>query len=330
MKRVERSAHVVLCLLLIAAGQHSEIARADISGLGNDGWHTWQVEAVDDAPEMCCFSWRSGAASRKQCDLDGRNGVFGSGDDPSTSDSAVQIYALMKGGGVTKIRALSSSCPVVSDSQITDLGLIDPDDSVDWLEQFIGGKEFGSDALAAVAVHDGAMARTMLTDAAKPDNKSELREEAIFWMAQVRVAETADDIKRYIFADESADIREHAAFAYSQSKASDVAATLIQQGQTDDNADVRSQAWFWLAQTEAAESEAAIHDALLNDVDEDVREEAVFALSQLPEGRAVNALAAILEDKSLDMDLREQALFWLAQTESDEAFEYIDRLLSDS
>ena len=85
-----------------------------------------------------------------------------------------------------------------------------------------------------------------------------------------------------------------------------------------------------MAQTAADESEQAICYALLNDTNEDVREEAVFALSQLPEGRAVKALAEILEDKNLSMDIREQALFWLAQTESDEAFEYIDRLLSDN
>ncbi len=59
-----------------------------------------------------------------------------------------------------------------------------------------------------------------------------------------------------------------------------------------------------------------------------MREDAVFALSQLPDGRAVPALGEILEDRSLDMDIREQALFWLAQDESDEAFEYIDRILS--
>jgi hypothetical protein len=30
------------------------------------------------------------------------------------------------------------------------------------------------------------------------------------------------------------------------------------------------------------------------------------------------------------MEVREQALFWLAQTESDEAFEYIDRILTSN
>ena len=331
MIRAEGSARMILFLLVIAAGFHSEIARADISGLGSEGWHTWQIEAVDSAPEMCCFSWRNSTASRKQCNLDQKKGGFSTTDDSASSNESVQIFALMKAGEVTDLRAFSSSCPVVAESEIVDLGPIDADASVDWLQQFIDGDEDdSSDAIAAIAVHRGSTARNVLLYTAKSGNEEEIREEAIFWMAQVRVNETADDIKRFMFDDDSADIREHAAFSYSQSKAMDIADTLIRQGRNDSDPDVRSQAWFWLAQTEADESEAAIHYALLNDEDEDVREEAVFALSQLPEGRAVTALAAILENKSLSMELREQALFWLAQTESDEAFEYIDRLLSDN
>ena len=60
----------------------------------------------------------------------------------------------------------------------------------------------------------------------------------------------------------------------------------------------------------------------------DVREEAVFALSQLPDDRAVKALAAVLEDRSLDQELREEALFWLAQSDSEIAFTYVDKLFS--
>jgi HEAT repeat protein len=315
--------------MVLAAVAFTGTAQADIAGLGADGWHTWQVEAAKDVPEMCCFSWKSGTVTKRQCDLDGRNGGFNSSDYSHSSDDGAQIYALIEAGTVNRIRAFSSSCPVVADSEIIDLGRIQTNDSVDWLEPLVGG-DVTSDAIAAIAVHEGASARNVLLNAAKAGNDQEIREDAIFWMAQVRVNETEDAIKRYIFDDTSPDIRSHSAFAYSQSHATDIADTLIRQGRSDREPDVRSHAWFWLAQTEAAESETAIRNALLNDEDGDVREEAVFALSQLPEGRAVKALAAILEDRSFEMSIREQALFWLAQTGSDEAFEYIDRLLSDN
>lgn len=318
-------------VLIFLAGMHSHAALADLNSLGTDGWHTWQVRAVESAPEMCCFSWRSGATTKKQCDLDGRNGGFGGSDDSATSDGSVQVFALMESGAVTNIRVLSSSCPVTANSAIRDLGSIDTNDSVEWLETFItSDSKFGSNAIAAIAVHDGQRARDILVDTAKSADHEEAREDAIFWMGQARISETATELRNLVFNDEDPDIREHAAFSYSQSSASDAADVLIQQGRTDDNPDVRSQAWFWLAQTEADNSEEAIRHALLNDKDEDVREEAIFALSQLPGDRAVKALAAVLEDRQLSMEIREQALFWLAQTESDEAFEYIDRLLSDN
>jgi hypothetical protein len=39
-------------------------------------------------------------------------------------------------------------------------------------------------------------------------------------------------------------------------------------------------------------------------------------------------LTGLLEDRGRPMKVREQALFWLVQSESDEAFAYVDRLLS--
>lgn len=43
---------------------------------------------------------------------------------------------------------------------------------------------------------------------------------------------------------------------------------------------------------------------------------------------AFEALTTLLEDRRRSMDLREQALFWLVQSGSDDAFAYVDLLLS--
>ncbi len=108
---------------------------ADLPDAGADGWHTWQVEVVEAAPELCCFSWNSGIASKKHCNLDGRHGCSGSSyDNPFPSDE-IQVYAFMNAGAATRIRVLSSQCPVTSDSAITDLGAVAVDDSVDWLQR---------------------------------------------------------------------------------------------------------------------------------------------------------------------------------------------------
>lgn len=319
----------VVCLLLITIPAKSSVAA--LPEAGADGWHSWRVDVVDSAPELCCFSWNNGIATKKRCNLDGRHGGFSTtGNNPFPSDE-IQIYAMMRSGATTKIRVLSSQCPVATESAITDLGSVDVDASVDWLQRhFSLPSRVSTEAVTAVALHAGDGARQLLVDTARSDANEENRESAIFWMAQVRIGETAAELQKIMFDDRSADIRQHAAFSYSQSTAANRAEMLVRQGKDDPDADVRSQAWFWLTQIEALESEREIREALVTERDAEVREQAVFALSQLPEDRAVKALAGVLEDRQLDLGIREAALFWLAQTETDEAFEYVERLLTDN
>jgi len=319
------------CTLLIIVSLTSLPAKAQITGLTGEGWHTWRVTAVNSAPEMCCFAWDRGAAARQGCDLDSRRGGFSTASNVIDVSKDVQVFVHLDDGDVAEIRALSASCAVTSDKPIIDLGPVTNAESVAWLDNHIEpGGNLAGDAIAAISVHEGEDAVDVLVKTAESRSDQDNREDAIFWMAQVRVEETSGELKKLVFDDRDPDIREHAAFSYAQSEAKDVADVLIRQGRTDKDPDVRSQAWFWLAQTGAGESEAAIRKAMRDDNDADVREEAVFALSQLPDDRAVDALADILEDSSLDMEVREQALFWLAQTESDEAFEYIDKILTSN
>ncbi len=318
-----------LLLLASIALVHSTIVFANIELGSEDGWKTWQVEAIDDAPEMCCFNWRNGEVSKQSCHLDRDQGWFVSRSEPAVPGSTVQIFVLLEAGTIKQLRALSSSCSVTANRKIADLGPMNSDESVSFLRTMLPvDTDIASDAIAAIAVHIGADATRALLDIAHHDDNSDRREDAIFWMGQARIDETATVLKNYALTDRNPEVREHAAFAYSQSKAVDVSELLIQQGKSDSNPGVRAQAWFWLAESGAPESEVEIGRALRNDPDDDVREEAVFALSELPGDRAVLALVSVLEDKTCDFDVREQALFWLTQTESEKAFEYIDRLLS--
>lgn len=322
------AAHLLAPVAVLAGACLSAPVQAQIGAMAGDGWHTWRVPAVASAPEICCFSWASGTVTRRGCDLDSRHGSFSTRSDGEYASDEIQVYALLEDGEVAALRALSSSCPVTASMPVNDLGPVTAAASLDWLDELVASDgDHVAQAIAAIAVHDSDQAGDMLRNAARSGDK-DIREDSVFWMAQVRVAEMADDVRAFIFEDRDPDMREHAAFAYSQSGADDVADVLIRQGRGDKDPDVRSQAWFWLAQTEAEESESEIARAIREDDDEDVREEAVFALSQLPDERAVKALGDILEDRNLDMEVREQALFWLAQNDSDVAFRYIDDILS--
>ena len=324
---------LALNIMIVGATLNGDIAGAELTGFSENGWHTWRVESVDDVPEWCCYSWNRGRRENTGCDLDKRRGGYGANQERIDTSGQVQVYALLEAGTVTEIRSLSPRCPVSSRDVITDLGVIAVDDSVEWLRARIEPRsDITVDALRSVAMHAGKGAHDLLIEISSYGSDNDSREEAIFWMAQLRIPETGPHLRQLMFADESPDIRRHAAFAYSQSAAADRVAALTRQGETDRNADVRSQAWFWLAQTDAPDSamtiQRAIERAISEDAAPDVREQAVFALSQLPDGRAVNALIRIVENRNLSRDSREHALFWLAHSESDAAFGFLERLIS--
>ncbi|MEQ8207054.1 MAG: HEAT repeat domain-containing protein [Woeseia sp.] len=316
-------AFILACLLFTLWPAHADVLPSGSA----DGWYTWRVPAVDDAPSWCCVDWSGGRSTPVACQLDSRNHSFSHTDGylPETGD--VQIYALLIDGKAERIRPLSPACPVEASTTIIDLGVVDTVDSLDWLKSYARDDD-DSNALPANSMHRGAEALDFVGDLALHDQSKDMRERAIFWLGQVRIADGKDTLVQIMFNDKNTDLREHAAFSLSQSRAADKAALLIRQGRADNSSEVRGRAWFSLAQTGAAESEAIILQAMQDDRSAEVRESAVFALSQLPDGRGISGLVRIVKDKTMGRELREQALFWLAESDSDEAYALIDGLLS--
>ena len=315
---------------------------ADTLPMPKDGWVSWDVPTVDQAPAWCCFTdGRVSSETWGQCDLERKS--YGSSSRNHETTDTMRIYAHFAAGTLTRLRALAPSCEVKPVAGMKMLGEIAPDASARWLGSALSAlqaapegqktadidKRLLHDLLAATAIHRGNVARDVLVAQARSGSTS-LRKEAIFWIGQARGEEGAGLLTPFLFDDADPKIREHAAFSVSQSRSQRAVALLIKQGETDRDAKVRSQAWFWLAQTQSKEAEAAINRAIRRDPERRVRHQAIFALSQLPSARAVSALAAVAEDRSLDRDDRKQAVFWLGQNGSEAATAYIDRLLTSA
>jgi hypothetical protein len=321
-----------LCLVSFAHPPHAFAAELN---LPSDGWASWQVPAVEDAPHWCCFSdWNDRSPSSRLCTLDRERGGFGSRDGARTD--SIRVYARFAGGKVERLRALSATCPVQTDTEIQDLGAVSADDSALWLTALAkkgeldteGHHRVANDALAALAIHRGNIAHDALVGIARHDTRDEHRKQAVFWLAHLRGREGAEIATAIMFDDPDADIRHHAAFAVSQSISPTAARDLIRLATTDSAAKVRSHAWFSLSQTESAETESAIDAALRIEKDRDVREQAIFALSQLPDARATRALIRVAEDRSLAREERKRAVFWLSQSESSAAQRYLEEVLA--
>lgn len=323
-----------LCLTSFAFAPRASSAEL---ALPRDGWTSWEVAAVDGAPDHCCWSdsrnFRD--SSRSVCRLDASQQSLGSRDHATTD--LVRIYARTAGGKIDRFRALSAKCPVEAATPIHELGRVAEDESARWLVDLIKRGDAGTstrrhdiedDVLAALAVNRGNVARDGLAGIARNDARTETRKQAVFWMALLRGLEGADITSSIMFNDKNAEVREHAAFSLSQSDAPRTTADLIRLGNTDRDAEVRGQAWFWLAQTGVPEAENAIFAALRKETDDDVRERAIIALSQLPDARATKALIAIAEDRSQSREQRKRAVFWLSQSESDAAQSYLEQVLT--
>jgi len=301
--------------------------------LPRDGWASWEVQAVEGAPAMCCWSsWDDRNASRKACRLDDDRGNWGTRDDATTD--AVRVYARTAGGKTERLRVLAASCPVETATPISVINTT-TDDSARW---FIALSKRGTDmgmsedmqenVLAGLAMHHGDLAQNELSAIARGNGSAETRKKAVFWLAHLRGVPGAEVATSVMFNDKDPELRQHAAFAITQSKSPHIAQDLTRLGNTDKDGEVRAQAWFWLAQTGVPNSEVAILAALKNDNDEHVREQAIFALSQLPDERATRALIAAAEDRTLSSEQRKRAGFWLAQSESQGAQSYLEKVLA--
>ena len=317
-----------LALALLSTAHSAELK------LPRDGWVSWEVPATENAPAWCCWGpGQTGSAPPTTCRLDHRQGFGIGGGHREATTETVKVYTHLTAGKIDRLQVLAASCPVQTNTPIQALDPVTAEDSARWLidrvrQDGAARRSSGEDALAALAMHRGDLARDALVKFARNDAHQENRKSAIFWLALLRGAEGAEITSSLMFNDQEAEVRKHAAFAMAQTRSPRAAADLVRQGNSDKVGDVRAQAWFWLAQTGAPGAEQAITAALRKDADDHVREQAIFALSQLPEDRATRALVAAAEDQTLSREQRKRAVFWLAQSESASAQAYLEKVLA--
>jgi hypothetical protein len=186
MRPYDKLGGVRASVVTVAACLIGLLAHAEGVIMDQDGWYTWTVPAVDSNSDWCCFSWRGGSATKQGCDLDGKNRGYGSSDDDRNDTGEMQIYALLKDGGVEQVRALSPMCPVTAESPINDLGQVSGPDSIDWLRlQIDEDSALNDDAIAAISMHNDPQALEALV--ATIENRKLQRDDrkvAVFWLAQ--------------------------------------------------------------------------------------------------------------------------------------------------
>lgn len=112
---------LLLIALFVAACIGSESLAAKFSVPSDDGWYTWQVDASDGGE--------------------------------------LQVYALIESGSPTKFRVRGGSVCYSAfrfNVDANDLGMIETDESIAWLQDFIRpAGDLSSDAIIAISLHAG-------------------------------------------------------------------------------------------------------------------------------------------------------------------------------
>lgn len=132
-----RPACLASLALLTALAIWCESAHADINTAASDGWHTWQIEEVGAARELCCFTRHRGGQLQRGCNLDGGRITYGNNGDCAAAPGRIRFFTLIRNGKPARVLALSEQCPVSTAALVIDHGIVSASDNIAWFRSVI-------------------------------------------------------------------------------------------------------------------------------------------------------------------------------------------------
>lgn len=239
-----------------------------VAARGGGTWVGYRVPMVAGPRQMCCVDTMSDAfLSGGVCRLEGGGGVsMETGDIRGRNGSRVTleppteflVLARLESGIVSRVRTFTPDCDVdATGMSLVWLNDVVPDESVAWLASLAGASptagdrrdRVGSSAMAAIALHNVPSALTMLIATARDDRSSQVRGQALFWLAQRAGQQAVAAITGAIAADPDTEVKKRAVFALSQLPKDEGVPKLIEVARGNRNPEVRKQAMFWLGQS---------------------------------------------------------------------------------
>ena len=333
MRTITSSIALLALLALLSAGAIAGERELSTRIFERDGWVAYNVAMTADAGAPCCFAdLHDHAQHVVSCELESRSWSMSRSDDDRrvSAASKLTVYLRVHQGKIDKVRAFAADCPIKDGDRATRIDPVDATDSVALLARDAAsttGRDVAEAEIAALAMHADASATTALTQMAEASHPRKLREQALFWLGQMRGAEGARIVERAATSDGDAELRANAVFDLSQAHGIDAYASIHRIARNDASEHVREQAMFWMAQMGDARAKADITAAIGSDASDKVREQGVFALSQLKQGEGDSALIALVRG-DYPRRVKEQALFWLGQSGSDAAMKFLDEVLT--
>jgi hypothetical protein len=239
-------------------------------------WIAYAVPAAHPDWSACCRDHgRDGYACCGGCRLEERAGrqLSGTGGLPHTAalESGAQVVVLFRveHGRLDRIRAFSDSCELDAGGlRVEWLTGVDAASSAALLANAVDQSDEDArkarfhGALMALAAHRDPSAVTALLRLARNHARSDVRGDALFWLAHRAGQQAAGAIRDAIEHDPDTRVKTRAVFALSQLPADEGVPRLIDVARTNRNAKVRQQAMFWLGQSKDARALAFFEEVL--------------------------------------------------------------------
>jgi HEAT repeat protein len=221
--------------------------------------------------------------------------------------------------------------PEVREQAIFWLHQVDTPEALDALESILtesDDPQMQERAIFAISQRGGdERAVAILKDyAMRSDVDRELRENAIFWISQHPDAGGAAFLIELYPRLEDDELRERAVFGIAQAGGVESRDWLMDRAMDANEAiDVRKNALFWAGQM--GDVQAAELRRIYGTVEDlEMKEQVIFVASQRSEAEIVDFLMEVARDEE-DRDLRRNAVFWLGQSEDPRVAEFLLTLI---
>ena len=252
---------------------------------------------------MCCFE--------ANCQLGRHGGSSFTSRDSGHFAHVAHSTMIVAIGPEREVELYSGGCPLDADGKTVHVvDNVSADESLRLLEGMVGHDRHHG-VLAAIAMHDSPRAAQILERFTAAGNDSDLRGNAVFWLAQAG-GPRGFEVARQMTNDPDSHIRKKAVFALTQSPEPGVFDALASIVRHHPDADTRAEAVFWIGQHARERALPILRERLEQESNAHVREKAIFAIGQVPGDEATQTLIKLAREHA-DAHVRKQALFWLGQ-----------------
>jgi len=293
-------------------------------------WLAFSLPALAGTRSPCCWKGKWDGMGEAGCSLESKHQSYGTRSDSPMAENVI-VFSEIHGGQVRDLRVFGESCPVEANgAHVTWIGAVDEVAGLDWLENLAlsdGDNSAGDSALFALALHRSPDAGQRLYSLAK-ETKSDLSEEAIFWLGDTRGEQGFMILKKLLADLPRGESRRAINFALAQNNTPEAAELLFEISKSDSDPEQRGEAMFWLAEEYPQQAQDWLLEVIDTEQDEDVLEQAVFAISQLPDGTGDQVLLELAQNDQASRAVRRQAIFWLAQSDNDSSVAALTELLT--